>query len=361
MALEARTLSLKKVLRDHQKKLILASYGAEVHRFITEDFDPDAPDTELLKTDQSFNIEVLEKGARQNIIDLHRLNDIRELNGFFRSVNEKLPKGGYFIGCLETLEGRKDRILRKFPPGLGRCYYFLDFVFRRVFPKLPLMKRLQFFITADRNRPMSKAEALGRSVYAGFRIERSEEIGGKLFFVAQKERPPLEENAPSQGLLIGIPRVGKGGRILRIYKFRTMHPYAQYLQEYLYRIHDLEDGGKFRNDFRITSWGRFMRKLWIDEWPMLFHLLKGEMKLVGVRPLSQQYFELYDRRVQELRTRFKPGLIPPFYADMPRTLNEIMDSEERYLEAYRKAPLRTDLHYFFKATRNILFNKARTR
>lgn len=361
MALEARPLSLKKVPRDHQKRLILETHGSEVLRFITEVLDPDAPDTELLKTDQSFNIEVLEEGAKQNIIDLHRLNDIRDIDGFLRSVNGKLPVGGSFIGCLETLEGRKERLLKKFPPVLDRCYYFLDFVFRRVFPKLPLTDRFEFFITADRNRPMSKAEALGRSVHAGFRIEKSEELHGKLFFLAKKERAPLEGDLPSKGLLIGIPRVGQDGRILRFYKFRTMHPYAQYLQDYLYRINDLEDGGKFRNDFRITSWGRFMRKLWIDEWPMIYHLLKGDIKLVGVRPLSQQYFELYDKELQELRIRFKPGLIPPFYADMPRTLKEIMASEERYLLAYRKAPVRTDIRYFFKAMWNILFKKARTR
>ena len=56
----------------------------------------------------------------------------------------------------------------------------------------------------------------------------------------------------------------------------------------------------------------------------------------------------------------KPGLIPPFYADMPKTLEEIMASEMRYLEAYEKHPFRTDIRYFFKAMWNILFKGARS-
>jgi lipopolysaccharide/colanic/teichoic acid biosynthesis glycosyltransferase len=360
MTSEASTLQIEKAPRDHQKEVIRETHGEEVLDFITEELDPDASETGVLKTDDPFNIELLEEGERGHLIDLDRLNDIRDPDGFLRTINGKLPDGGCYIGCLETLEGRKERLLAKFPPLLNRVYYFLDFVFRRVFPKLPLTDRFEFFITAARNRPMSKAEALGRTVYNGFRIERTASIGRKLYFVARKTGAPMAEKPPSKGLIIGIPRIGKDREMVRIYKFRTMHPYAQFLQDYVYRMNDLEEGGKFRNDFRITSWGRFIRKLWIDEWPMIYNLLRGDMKLVGVRPLSPQYFALYREELQELRTQVKPGLIPPFYVDMPKTLVEIMDSEERYLRAYLKAPLRTDIRYFFKAMGNILFQKVRT-
>ncbi len=360
MSLEASTLHLEKTPKVHQKEVIRETHGEEILGFITQHLDPDTKNTEVLKTDDPFNLELLGEEERRALIDLDRLNDIRHPNSFLRKLNQKLPLEGSYIGCVETLEDRKARLLKKYPPLLDRCYYFLDFVFRRVFPKLPLTDRFQSFVTADRNRPMSKAEALGRLVYAGFRIESTEAIAGRLFFLARKVSAPMEGKAPSPGLLIGIPRVGKDRRMITIYKFRTMHPYAELLQDYVYRNNDLAEGGKFRNDFRITSWGRFMRKLWIDEWPMFYHLLRGDMKLVGVRPLSQQYFDLYSEELKELRTRFKPGLLPPFYADMPKTLEEIMDSEKRYLEAYQKAPLRTDIRYFFMALKNILFRKART-
>jgi len=69
---------------------------------------------------------------------------------------------------------------------------------------------------------------------------------------------------------------------------------------------------------------------------------------------------LYSDELKEKRVKHKPGLIPPFYADMPKTLPEIIESELRYLNEYEKHPLRTDLKYFFKAWENIIFKKARS-
>ena len=84
------------------------------------------------------------------------------------------------------------------------------------------------------------------------------------------------------------------------------------------------------------------------------------MKLFGVRPLSEHYFSLYSEELQEKRIKTRPGLIPPFYVDMPKTIEEIQASELRYLEAYEKHPFRTDWKYFWKAFWNILFKKARS-
>ncbi len=104
-----------------------------------------------------------------------------------------------------------------------------------------------------------------------------------------------------------------------------------------------------------------MRMFWIDELPMVLNLLKGDLKLVGVRPISNHYFELYDEDLRKKRIRYKPGLVPPFYVDMPKTLEEIQASERRYLESYDKHPLRTDWVYFWKAMANILLRKARSK
>src|SRR5690606_24682592 len=107
-------------------------------------------------------------------------------------------------------------------------------------------------------------------------------------------------------------------------------------------LNNLDEGGKFKNDFRIPTWGRWMRRLWLDELPMIINVLRGEMKLVGVRPLSRHYFNLYPPEIQELRTRHTPGLLPPFYRDLPKAFDEIVASEARYLRSYEKMPLRTD-------------------
>jgi hypothetical protein len=139
-----------------------------------------------------------------------------------------------------------------------------------------------------------------------------------------------------------------------------MYPFAEYLQDYVHKRNNLENGGKFKDDFRVASSRRILRKLWIDEFPMFINVLRGELKIVGVRPLSQHYFNLYSKELQEKRIKYKPGLIPPFYADLPETLEEIQESEMRYLESYEKKPFRTQWRYFWKAWYNILFKKVRS-
>src|SRR5690625_6535201 len=79
---------------------------------------------------------------------------------------------------------------------------------------------------------------------------------------------------------------------------------------------------------------------------MFINYFRGDLKLVGVRPLSTHYFELYPRELQDLRIQVKPGLVPPYYADLPSGLEEIQESEKRYLEAYLEHPWRTDIRYF---------------
>jgi hypothetical protein len=79
-----------------------------------------------------------------------------------------------------------------------------------------------------------------------------------------------------------------------------------------------------------------------------------------VRPLSSHYFSLYTKEHQEKRINHKPGLIPPFYVDYPKTLEEIMESEVKYMDAYDKHPFRTDFIYFFKALYNIIFKRYRS-
>jgi lipopolysaccharide/colanic/teichoic acid biosynthesis glycosyltransferase len=230
----------------------------------------------------------------------------------------------------------------------------------RVFPKLLLTKRLYFFITRGKNRVLTRAETFGRLYSCGFEIVAEQTINNKLYFVTRKIKQPYFDADPSYGLLISLKRIGKDGKLINVYKLRTMHAYAEYLQEYVHKQNSLEEGGKFKNDFRITPIGKIFRKLWLDEIPMLVNLLNGTMKLVGVRPISEHYFSLYSQELQLKRIKYKPGLIPPFYSDMPKTMGEIMESEMRYLEAYENHPFRTDLKYFFKAFYNILLGGARS-
>jgi lipopolysaccharide/colanic/teichoic acid biosynthesis glycosyltransferase len=91
------------------------------------------------------------------------------------------------------------------------------------------------------------------------------------------------------------PRVGRHGRIFRLYKFRSMT--------------DARDaGGALRPDAeRLTRFGRFLRSTSLDEIPSFINVLKGEMSLVGPRPLLVEYLPLYTAR-QARRHEVLPGV-----------------------------------------------------
>lgn len=316
--------------------------------------------TAVLSTTTIFNIYGLAHDKYDYIINLHKINDIRKLDAFLDAVNSKLDLNGHFFCCVETKDQRKKRLLKKYPPVLNYIYYFFDFILKRILPKLKFTHGLYLFLTRGNNAVLSRAEALGRLCRAGFSINQESFIGNLLCIEAMKIGNPVQGNGYIYGPLIALPRIGKGGELINVYKLRTMHPYSEYIQDYIYRLHDLQDGGKFKNDFRITSWGSICRKIWLDEFPTFINFFNGEMKLVGIRPLSKQYFALYDKDLQDRRIKYKPGLIPPFYADMPGNLEEIQASELKYLDSFDKHPLITDFRYFWKSWWNILFRKARS-
>ena len=139
-----------------------------------------------------------------------------------------------------------------------------------------------------------------------------------------------------------------------------MHPYSEFIQGDIYEKYHLDKSGKLRNDYRITSWGKILRKYFIDELPQLYNWLRGDLKLIGVRALSEHYYSLYPKDLQELRINFKPGLIPPYYADLPKSFNQIISSERKYLKLKNKNSFFTDLKYLIQAIYNIVFSGARS-
>ena len=346
--------------REQIRDVIINESGGNTYDFISQFIDVGNPKNLLVSTTTQFNIDKLPPDTYNSIANLHRINDFRRVNKFFESVNVKLPFGGIFIDNAETFGLRKKRILQKYPKIINHVYYFFDFIFTRVFPKLPGLKNFYFFATLGHNRVLSRAETLGRLYSCGFEIVEEKYIEGHLYFVARKIKEPYYDENPSYGPLFKMNRIGKGGKIIGVYKFRTMHPYAEYLQDFVIKKHGFSEEGKVANDFRLNYWGRFLRKYWLDEFPQLINVVKGDMKLVGVRPLSRNYFNLYSDELKEKRLKYKPGLVPPFYVDLPKSLEEIMGSELNYLEQYEKKPFKTDLIYFYKAFFNIIFRRARS-
>lgn len=347
--------------KNAQIENIINECGLKPYYFIRDYLDILNPKSLIINTSSRFNLKVFYSREFNSLANLKRINDIRYLNKFFETANVLLPVNGIFIGCAETKGLRKKRILKKYPIILNYIYYTFDFILKRVFPKLPITKSIYFWITQGRNRVLSKPEILGRLYSCGFEVVKEQLVNNLYYFVVRKIRKPFFDFHPTYGPIIKVKRVGKKGKIFWVYKFRTMHPYSEYIQEYMYKEHKLASGGKFRNDFRVTTLGRILRKFWLDELPMIYNLLKGDVKIFGVRPLSRHYYSLYPEDIQKLRIISKPGLIPPYYKDLPKTFEEIIASERAYLEQYKKHPFITDLKYFFIAIYNIVFKSARSK
>jgi len=288
-----------------------------------------------------------------------KLNNIPRLNDRLDEWNHDMEIGDQLDCTAFTSHQEYKAIMRKYPLGLGNVIIPLSYIWHDMFPKIKATRGFYFFVTGERHRSYSHTEILGRICRAGFRIVSENNRKGSLHIVAEKKSEPLERNASTVSPILTLNRVGKDGKWIKVYKFRTMYSYSQYLQDYVYERNKLNKSGKLANDFRVNFWGRVLRPIWLDELPMLWNVLKGDMKWVGVRPLSGHFFSLYTPEMQELRTKVKPGMLPPFYYEKktPVGLDEIQASERRYVEAYLKHPFLTDWRYFWGTVSNILLKQ----
>lgn len=138
-------------------------------------------------------------------------------------------------------------------------------------------------------------------------------------------------------------RVGRGGRLFRMWKFRTMVSDAVALGPSLTTA----------DDGRITELGAFLRRTKLDELPQLFNVLRGEMTMVGPRPEVPSYVAKYtaeQRRVLELT----PGITDRasiVFVDEAVLLGEVADPERFYLDRVMPEKIRLNLEYARRATR----------
>ncbi len=103
-------------------------------------------------------------------------------------------------------------------------------------------------------------------------------------------------------------RVGKNGRIFKMYKYRSMYMDAEAHKEELMAQNEMKGFMfKLKDDPRITKVGKFIRRTSIDELPQFFNILKGDMSLVGTRPPTIDEFEKY-QSYHKKRLSITPGL-----------------------------------------------------
>jgi Bacterial sugar transferase len=296
----------------------------------------------------------------QVIINLEKVNTHKDINQWFRSINKLLPDQGFYAGCVETYDNRKNKINRRYGNTIATVVCFADFIFNRVLSRLQYTKRLYNFVTKNKYKALSLAETLGRFVYCGFEIIDFKEINGLKYFVVKKSGEPKNCNIFSEALIFPMNRIGKNGKVIKVYKLRTMHPYSEFLQDFIIKRNGYNHLGKPANDFRLTAWGRIFRKLWLDEIPQIINVLKGDLAIVGVRPLSQVRFSQFPEDLKEERLKHKPGCIPPYVAlCMPDSIGNI-EAERIYLREKSYDPYFTNLKYFLMAIYNIITNKIRS-
>lgn len=136
-------------------------------------------------------------------------------------------------------------------------------------------------------------------------------------------------------------RVGKNGKLFKIWKFRSM-------------VVDAEAKGRqitTDGDNRITKVGKFIRKTKIDELPQLFNVLSGKMSFVGPRPEVPRYVALYTEEQRKVLS-VKPGitdLASIEFRNENDMLKEAEDPDKKYIEEIMPAKLELNLKYIEKA------------
>ena len=202
---------------------IADSKGKEVLNFIEKHIPLDGNSgTILLDTSSHINLKSLQnfhglfEGTLDNVINLKKLNDVKFVNKFLEESNEVLSVGGLFIGNLESLQNRKQRILKKYIKPLNSVYYFFDFIVKRVFPKFGFTKKIYFFLTRGKNRVISEMEIYGRLYSCGFELIESEEIYGNLWIVGRKIGKPAYNSEATYGPLIKLRRHGKNNELFKV-------------------------------------------------------------------------------------------------------------------------------------------------
>lgn len=110
-------------------------------------------------------------------------------------------------------------------------------------------------------------------------------------------------------VVFGHTRKGKGGKDIKVYKFRTMYSNASEIFESFTPEQKEEYYTNFKldNDPRVTKLGGFLRKTSLDELPQLFNILKGDMTIIGPRPIVEKEVEKYGDKAEKLFS-VVPGL-----------------------------------------------------
>jgi lipopolysaccharide/colanic/teichoic acid biosynthesis glycosyltransferase len=137
------------------------------------------------------------------------------------------------------------------------------------------------------------------------------------------------------------PRAGRRNKSFNLIKFRSMYVDAEQRKAELDAMNEADDGVMFkiREDPRITKVGHFIRRFSIDELPQLFNVLKGEMSLVGPRPLIFSETAALEERWHLRRLELRPGITGPWqvYGRSDSPFQEMVRFDYQYVAGWSLA------------------------
>ncbi len=143
-------------------------------------------------------------------------------------------------------------------------------------------------------------------------------------------------------------RIGKNGKIINIYKFRTMLPNAEDMIKNFdeEQMKEFRENYKLKNDPRITRIGKFLRKTSLDELPQIVNIIKGELSIIGPRPIIEVELQKYGNKKDKLLS-VTPGLTGYWQANgrSCTTYNERIKMELYYVD---NCSFWLDFKVFFK-------------
>ena len=164
----------------------------------------------------------------------------------------------------------------------------------------------------------------------------------------------IKVDDPKGSVFFSHKRVGKNGKVISILKFRTMVENAEELIKSFTpeQKAEFEANFKLENDPRITKVGNILRKTSLDELPQLLNIIKGDLSIVGPRPITEAETEFFGN-YKDLLLSVKPGLTG-FWAANGRS--NITYRRRRAMEIYyvKNRSLLLDTKIIFKTALSVL-------
>lgn len=274
-----------------------------MHQRLRLTFDQVTSSKNLLQASRN-----LKTGAKPDVVLIDTPFSVRELNHVFRHIASEYPET--VVVCNKPCVDERDL------PDIRKSLLIDDvFDFEADTPALLRKLRLLHHAKASQEKPVTKADCGYEYQCSSFTmcIKRILDLAMALMLVVLLSPVMLlvaiaiwlESGGP---IIYSSLRVGKGYRIFRFYKFRTMVQNADKMIKDMAHLNQYQTktGGptfiKIADDPRVTRLGRFLRNTSLDELPQLFNVIKGDMSIVGNRPLP--LYEAETLTTNEFMERF---------------------------------------------------------